>query len=33
MARKSELASIDTREQEGSIALQVTLQYLDMIRL
>lgn len=33
MQRKSELASIDTREQEGSIALQVTLQYLDMIRL
>jgi len=33
MQRKSELASLDTREQEGSIALQVTLQYLDMIRL
>lgn len=33
MQHKSELASIDTREQEGSIALQVSLQYLDMIRL
>jgi outer membrane protein len=33
MKRKRELASIDTKEQEGTIALQVTLQYLDMIRL
>lgn len=33
MQRKSELAAIDTREQESNIALQATLQYLDMIRL
>lgn len=33
MKRKSELAAIDTREQASNIALQVTLQYLDMIRL
>jgi len=33
MQHKSELATLDTREQASSIALQVTLQYLDMIRL
>ena len=33
MKRKSELAAIDTREQASNIALQVTLQYLEMIRL
>ncbi len=33
MKHKSELAAIDTREQAANIALQVTLQYLDMIRL
>ncbi len=33
LKRKSELASIDTKEQEANIALQVTLQYLDLIRL
>jgi outer membrane protein TolC len=33
MQRKSELAEIDTREQASNIALQVTLRYLDMIRL
>lgn len=31
--RKNELASINTREQEANIGLQVALQYLDMIRL
>jgi outer membrane protein len=31
--RKGELASINTKEQEASIGLQVTLQYLDMVRL
>jgi len=33
MKRKSELAAIDTQEQASNIALQVTLQYLEMIRL
>jgi len=33
MKHKNELASINTKEQEANIGLQVTLQYLDMIRL
>lgn len=33
LRQKNELASINTREQEASIGLQVALQYLDMIRL
>jgi len=31
--RKSELASINTKEQEANIGLQVALQYLEMIRI
>ncbi|HEX6428539.1 MAG TPA: TolC family protein [Niastella sp.] len=33
LKHKGELASINTKEQEANIALQVALQYLDMIRL
>lgn len=33
LKHKSELASINTKEQEANIGLQVALQYLDMIRL
>jgi outer membrane protein len=33
LKHKDELAAINTKEQEGNIALQVSLQYLDMIRL
>lgn len=32
LKRKGEMASINTKEQEANIALQVALQYLDMIR-
>jgi outer membrane protein len=33
MKHKNELASINTKEQEANIGLQVSLQYLDMVRL
>lgn len=33
LKHKNELASINTKEQEANIGLQVALQYLDMIRL
>ena len=33
LKHKGELATLNTREQEGNIGLQVALQYLDMVRI